>query len=666
MKKLILLGICLLLTIPSQAGIIYVDADANGLNTGSTWENAFNYLQDALTTASNGDEIRVAQGIYKSDQGAGITPGDREATFQLINGVNLKGGYAGFGEPDPNVREVKLYETILSGDLNGDDGVPPYWSNKHENSYHVVTSKAADASALLDGFTISGGFAYDLPNKVVHAGGMLNENGSPTLKDCTFKGNSALDDGGGIYNDNSNPTLIHCTFSDNFAYDNNAGGMYNYKSNPTLINCLFSGNGAYWQGGGMCNYQSNPTLENCKFTANDVMDKGSGMCNTKSSPTLTNCVFCGNYAAWDGGGMSNLDGSNPILINCTFGGNEAYAGGGMDNWYSNPMLTNCTFSGNHVERSSGGMYNGHSSPTLIDCTFSGNLAVDYAGGMYNYESSPILTNCVFSSNHAGPGTGGAMYNRRSNDLILTNCTFAENSANNGDALAFYSYLQKYPSALQLTNCILWDGGDEIWNNDNSAITITYSDVQGGWPGEGNIDADPCFVDLGYWDANGVWIDGDYHLLRSSPCIDAGDPNYIAEPNETDLDGKPRIIGGRIDMGAYEYSPSILAEVRIVPSTINLQSKGKWIAAFLWLPEDYNVTDIDANSVLLEDEIQAQLLRVDEQQQVVIAKFSREELRGILTVSQTELTITGQLTDGTIFEATDVIRVLNKAGRKPTK
>jgi len=190
-------------------------------------------------------------------------------------------------------------------------------------------------------------------------------------------------------------------------------------------------------------------------------------------------------------------------------------------------------------------------------------------------------------------------------------------------------------------------------------------VQGGWPGQGNIDADPCFIQLGYWDVNGLWVDGDYHLLAGSPCINAGDPNYIAEPNETDLDGRPRVIGGRIDIGAYEYSPPVLAEVRIVPRTLNLSSEGKWITAFLWLPEDYEVGDIDPNSVVLEDEIGAESCRVDEQEQVAVAKFSRSEVQSTLSglePGDVELAVSGELSDGSRFEGTDTIRVIDKGGK----
>jgi len=302
-----------------EPGIIYADADAAGANDGSSWLNAYNYLQDALDVASSSDEVRVAQGIYKPDQGVGITPGDREATFQLINGVAIKGGYAGFGEPDPNARDIELYETILSGDLNGDDRLN--FANNGENSYHVVTGSGTDITVVLDGFTITSGNANS--STVDHGGGMINSDGSPTITNCTFSGNSTVDRYGG------------------------GGGMCNLGGSPTLTNCMFSENSAS-RGGGMCNFGgSYPTLTNCTFSGNWASNGhgGGGMYSRDGSlPTLTNCVFIGNSAEY-GGGMRNWN-SDLTLVNCTFSGNSASRGGGIENWYSGPTLTNCVLWGN--------------------------------------------------------------------------------------------------------------------------------------------------------------------------------------------------------------------------------------------------------------------------------------------------------------------------------
>jgi len=193
------------------------------------------------------------------------------------------------------------------------------------------------------------------------------------------------------------------------------------------------------------------------------------------------------------------------------------------------------------------MRNSGGNPTLTNCIFSGNSASgEYSrGGGILSSSSPTITNCTFIGNSAQDG--GAIHCYSYSNPTIINCTFAQNSAANGNALA----CNYGPSSIDLTNCILADGGEEIWNNDDSTITITYSNIQGGWPGQGNIDADPCFVDTD---------NGDYHLLPNSPCIDAGDPNYIAGPNETDLDGNPRIVDGDndgnsvVDMGAFERMP----------------------------------------------------------------------------------------------------------------
>ncbi|UCE99839.1 MAG: hypothetical protein JSV82_01885, partial [Planctomycetota bacterium] len=271
---------------------LYVDANATGANNGTSWGNAYKYLQDALAEAdSNPDinEILVAEGTYYPDANSANPGGtnDREATFQVMNGAAIYGAFPSSGG-DWNSRDPNAYETILSGDINTPDV-------NSDNSYHVVTGSATDATAVLDGFTITAGYAdgESLDNK---GGGMLNyNNSSPTLTNCTFSGNSAGKWGGGMYNSSSDPNIINCTFIGNEAGDD-GGGMGNYTASPKLTNCTFSGNWAADDGGGMYN-------------------------TTNSGPKLTNCTFSGNSATWDGGGMYNTSTSDPNITNWILWGN---------------------------------------------------------------------------------------------------------------------------------------------------------------------------------------------------------------------------------------------------------------------------------------------------------------------------------------------------------
>jgi hypothetical protein len=167
--------------------------------------------------------------------------------------------------------------------------------------------------------------------------------------------------------------------------------------------------------------------------------------------------------------------------------------------------------------------------------------------MYN-SGSPKLTNCTFTGNSTGIGAegGGGMYN--SGSPKLTNCTFTGNSTGIGAEGGGGMYNSGSP---KLTNCILWgDSPDEIYPPESTTV-VTYSDVQGGWQGEGNIDAGPCFADpcsddyhlkseAGRWDPNlQEWV---YDAV-TSPCIDAGDPN-------TSIGWEPYPNGGVVNMGAY--------------------------------------------------------------------------------------------------------------------
>lgn len=141
------ISVFLLATVATApGGVIYVDDDASLGGNGQTWGTAYKYLQDALNKPpTSGDQIWVAEGTYKPDQGGGVTSGDRNATFQLIDSVEIYGGFAG-GETSRDQRDTVANVTILSGDLAGNDG-PGEWENNDENSYRVVTGSGADSAA---------------------------------------------------------------------------------------------------------------------------------------------------------------------------------------------------------------------------------------------------------------------------------------------------------------------------------------------------------------------------------------------------------------------------------------------------------------------------------------------------------------------------------------
>jgi uncharacterized repeat protein (TIGR01451 family) len=318
----------------ADGSVIYVDQGATGAATGLSWADAYTNLQAALTVANPGDEIWVAEGVYTPTNVAG-----QFATFYLESGVALYGGFDG-SETGREERDWEANETILSGDLGS------------ENAFHVVTASGTDATTVLDGFTITGGWA-SVSGGGLHGegGGMLNNNGSPTLTNVTFSGNRASDSGGGMYNSGGSPMLTNVTFSGNRATDS-GGGMLNNNGNPTLYNVTFSSNhvDGYPGGGGMYAGSGNPTLINVTFSANSCGDNdGGGIYDWSGSSTLINVVFSGNSA--DLGGGMRTDDNSPVLINVTFSGNAATdplsgTGGGMYIDESHPRLTNCILWGN--------------------------------------------------------------------------------------------------------------------------------------------------------------------------------------------------------------------------------------------------------------------------------------------------------------------------------
>ena len=325
---------------------LFVDLDAIGANDGTSWEDALTDLQVALAWAQDGVEIWAAAGTYKPTWR--FDAGDpRSAAFQMANGVAIYGGFdPSVGADEWEERDWEANSTILSGDLNGDDG--PDFANREDNSYHVFYhDENPGSSAILDGFTISGG----------------NASGPPPHR--------------------------------------RGGGMYSYKSSPTLTNCTFEDNSASLDAGGMLNWvDSSPTLTNCTFKGNLSSQSGGGMQNIASAPTLTDLVFINNSARY-GGGLYNHY-SSPVLTNVAFIGNEAEYGGGMHAYNSAEMLTNCTFSGNSATYYGGGLYNDYSTPTLTNCILWG----DTTGGLPSEISGDPAT-VTYSDIQGGyPDAGG--------------------------------------------------------------------------------------------------------------------------------------------------------------------------------------------------------------------------------------------------------------------
>ncbi|MCK4817063.1 right-handed parallel beta-helix repeat-containing protein, partial [bacterium] len=315
-KTLFLGFLCMLAFLVSplssaQADVVYVDGDIGSSGDGTSWGDAYTDLQDALASASAGDDIWVAEGTYKPTS---VT--DRTATFLLTQDINLYGGFDGT-ETSLNQRNWTIHPTILSGDI-GIEGV------SSDNSYHVVKIHLVPSdSFIIDGFTITGGNANGSSDKF--GGGFFNVVfSSLAITNCIISGNNADIKGGGIYNESNSPTITNCIISGNKANDldtSYGGGISNKFSSPTIINCTISSNSAVSNGGGIYNESSSsPTITNCILWENtaangpEIYNLGAG---DLPSIRYSDIEGCGGSISWDtslgtdGGG--NID-SDPLFL----------------------------------------------------------------------------------------------------------------------------------------------------------------------------------------------------------------------------------------------------------------------------------------------------------------------------------------------------------------
>jgi hypothetical protein len=263
-----------------------------------------------------------------------------------------------------------------------------------------------------------------------------------------------------------------------------------------------------YHGGAIFCDGASPTIVGNTFTGNTAVSAGGGIdCRQGASPVIVDNIFTGNWARYGGGISCYVNASPRIEGNIITDNTADHRGGGIACWeFSSPTVEGNTITGNTTSLTGGGMWCGYfSSPTVKGNTIAGNSVGLGGGGFHCYwNSSPVITGTTIAGNRAVE-YGGAFF-----------CI--------------------YNSSPIVINSILWGDSastdSEIYLTGKGSIDVLYSDVEGGWEGEGNIDADPLFVLPG---------SHDYRLLWGSSCIDAGHPDSL-DPD-----------GTRSDMGAFSFN-----------------------------------------------------------------------------------------------------------------
>jgi hypothetical protein len=258
------------------------------------------------------------------------------------------------------------------------------------------------------------------------------------------------------------------------------------------------------------------------------------------------------YGAQSYGGAIYCYGCGPTIEFCRIETSQAKYGGAIYCHVSSTTIKNCTISGNSVTGTGGGIGCRAGTSTVSNCIIKNNSG-PYGCGLEFIDETATAKGCIITNNSVNYRGGGVRVVGGSATFI--NCTIADNSAGlYGGGLYFQS------ASGTVINCVLWNNnapnGSQIYP---TGMTVTYSDIKSGYSGQGNISVDPCFVNSSA---------SNYHLMQNSPCIDTGDPCYTGNPGDKDIDGQPRIINGRVDMGADEFVSANAAVLAISPDEMS--------------------------------------------------------------------------------------------------
>ncbi len=409
-----------------------------------------------------------------------------------------------------------------------------------------------------------------------------------TLTGCDFGSNSAETSGGAIFVSESTLSATLCTFAENLAQTEDGGAIRADSASVSLTDCTFSENSAFTSGGAIsAHHCATISLDSCDFELNAILDPdafdGGGAVNVRGwGMNATDCTFTANSSVGHGGAVrfdyETQDAAEPgaqtvaEFDGCTFTGNSAVNGGGLRTEQGTVRVQDCVFQSN-VCTNVGAGFNAHgqgadvrvldsqflsniaaggagmcasNDAVFVRCLFSGNSA-ERGAGAYGISgfSHPTMLSCRFTGNVAS-GEGAAAYVGAGGEISLVNCQVYGNTSPAGEGAIADGELSP---AIYLINTLVHNnsgGGVSISNLQTIAIIrntivrsnpnggsfpdltpdVQYSNIDGGAPGTGNIDANPL------WAAPAI---GNFNLHALSPCIDAG-VNWALPQDSVDLDG----------------------------------------------------------------------------------------------------------------------------------
>jgi len=414
---------------------------------------------------------------------AGIETAAEGDTVLVSDGI-----YTGTGNVDIDFLGKGITVTSENGplyciiDINGSESDP-------HRGFIFQSDEGNDS--VLEGFTIQTGYSGG-DMTVKHGAAIFCDWVSPQISNCIFTLNHSEERGGGLYIYRGGPTITGCRFFNNSS-DSSGGVIYGFATSARIEDCMFSGNSTFYSGGTIFMAGGSTVVDGCSFIDNSAEYYAGAIWNN-SSLMITNSIFRGNNARYGGG-----------VYEMNYG-----------------KITNCVFS-HHLE--GGAIWCSSAHPTIRNCLITGNKSNVGGGGIQISDSDPLIESCTFTNN-SGVQNGGAIYCYSGCGNLFRGSTEVDHSP----AEAKSSIRDNTRYVPTIVNCIMWNDSPGEIDATGCDPSVTFSIVEGGWSGEGNLDEDPLFVS---------GPRGDYYLSQlssgeplDSPGKDAGSDDVGAICYET--------------------------------------------------------------------------------------------------------------------------------------